>query len=67
MREVFTLEAAKDAARPRDRPAEQQGIPDDAEPRERVLRLVDHALELYAELTEPRGLFAESLRFDEFD
>ena len=65
MREVFTLEAART---PPDRASvlRSQGIPDDAAPRERVLRLIDHALELYAELTEPRGLYAE-VSIDEFE
>jgi hypothetical protein len=57
LREVFTLEAAK---APPDRASvlRSQGIPDDAAPREQVLRLVDHALEMYADLTEPRALSA---------
>jgi len=63
--EVFTLEAVK---APPDRASvlRDQGIPDDAAPRERVLRLIDHALELYGELTDPRGLFA-GVSSDDFE
>jgi hypothetical protein len=58
MRAVLTLEAAKT---PPDRGTvlRSQGIPAHVEPRDRVLRLVDRALESYAALTDPRALYAE--------
>ena len=59
MREVFTLEAAK---APPDRATvlRDQGIPDHAEPREEVLRLIDRALARYSELADPRAVWASA-------
>jgi hypothetical protein len=55
---VLTLEAAKT---PPDREAvlRSQGIPEHTEPRDRVLQLVDRALDLYAALTDPRAIYQE--------
>ena len=61
MRAVLTLEAAK---MPPDRGdvLRSQGIPPHTEPQERVLQLVDRALEMYSALTDPRALYAELSR-----
>jgi hypothetical protein len=58
MKKVLTLEAVRV---PPDRTTVlgAQGIPEHVRPRERVLRIADRALELYAELTDPRALYAE--------
>jgi hypothetical protein len=61
MRERFTLEAA---AVPPDRATvyRLQGIPEHVEPRERVRRLADGAIERYAALAEPLALCQEISR-----
>jgi len=63
MRQVVALDAART---PPDRDAvlRGQGIPAGAEIPSRVQRVIDQALELYAELAEPRGIFQETSSSD---